>query len=100
MPGHQRPRRCEQLSADSPGIGSVTVTGLSVTLPALVTSVGVGDHHAGAEKLGVSDDLTTLISGAATAGTVTDDVAATGSPLGGVPVTVAVLTTWPASTSA
>ena len=47
-----------------------------------------------------SADLTMPIEGLGTAETVALDVAVTAGPVGGVPAAVAVLTTWPASTSA
>ncbi len=49
---------------------------------------------------GVPACLSRVISGVAVIGAVTESVAVTADPVGGVPEAVAVLTTWPASTSA
>src|SRR5580765_4365811 len=53
-----------------------------------------------AEKLLTLADLTMPMAGVGADVTVSLDVAVTGAPVGGVPDAVAVLTTWPASTSA
>src|SRR4051812_3762998 len=88
-----------QLTA--PSLGSDTATPVMVTLPVLVTVKVYGTVWPTAVILVVVDALTIESAGSCVPRIITwFDSTGIGGPSGGVPTTVAVLTTEPASTSA
>src|SRR5262245_34690774 len=90
-----------QLMFDSPGSGSVTATGSSVTLPAFSTTYVKVTSVFGASKSVTSADLLMLIACAGSAGMAASDPSATiGVSPGDRPVALASFVMNPASTSA
>ena len=95
-----------QVMADRPGIGSLMLRPVSVTLPVLVTAnekvcVSPSDAPVGAVSVVNADDLANDSAGVWVIGVLVDDGAeVTSGPDGGVPFAVAVLLIDPALTSA
>ena len=83
-----------------PAFGSETVIAPSVTLPVFLTTKLYGSVEPAVAPDSVPACLSSVMLGAAAIGVSTESVADTGSPTGGVTVAIAVLVTWPASTSA
>src|SRR5688572_8987319 len=79
--------------------GSLTLTFVMVTLPVLVT-LKVYVSRSPAESAVETVALSSVQLGVAAIRTVLVSVASASVPFAGVPVAVAVLTTWPLSTSA
>src|SRR5262249_22575437 len=86
--------------ADSPGKGSVTTTGSSVTLPLFTTMYVYVINVPAAENSAMLGSLTIAIAGACTSGTFSSSVSTTDVPSGAVPVAVPTFATKPRSTSA